>query len=80
MGYSGRSVVKSPPANAGDSDSIPGSARSLAEGNGNPLQYSYLEKSHGLTSLVGYSQLGHKLVRQDLVTKQDGCFPKVYKQ
>ena len=29
--------------NAGDADSIPGSGRSPAEGNGNPLQYSCLE-------------------------------------
>ena len=39
-------VVKNPPANAGgtrDAGSIPGSGRSLGEGNGNPLQYSYLE-------------------------------------
>ena len=27
----------------------------LEEGNGNPLQYSCLEKSHGQRSLVGYS-------------------------
>ena len=40
------SVVKNPPANAGDTgdmDSIPGSGRSPGEGNGNPLQYSCLE-------------------------------------
>ena len=30
------------------------------EGNGNPLRYSYLEKSHGWRSLVGYSPWGHK--------------------
>ena len=30
------------------------------EGNGNPLQYSCLEKSHGRRSLVGYSPWGHK--------------------
>ena len=29
---------------AGDWDSIPGSGRSPGEGNGNPLQYSYLGK------------------------------------
>ena len=29
--------------NAGDLDSIPGLRRSPGEGNGNPLQYSYLE-------------------------------------
>ena len=41
-------AVKNPPANArdsGDSGSIPGSGRSPGGGNGNPLQYSCLEKS-----------------------------------
>ena len=36
-------------------NSIPGSGRSQGEGNGNPLQYSCLEKSHGSMSLEGYS-------------------------
>ena len=35
-------VVKNPPANAEDIGLIPGSGRSLGEGNGNPLQYSCL--------------------------------------
>ena len=35
--YTGGSVVKNPPANAGDVGSIPGSRRSPGEGNGNPL-------------------------------------------
>ena len=38
----GDSGVKNPPANAGDTGSIPGSGRSPGEGNGNPLQYSCL--------------------------------------
>ena len=42
-GFPGGTVVKNPPANAGDSGSIPGSGRSPREGNGNPLQYSCLE-------------------------------------
>ena len=42
MGFPGGSVVKNPPANAGDSGLIPGSERSLEQGNGNPLQYSCL--------------------------------------
>ena len=45
MGLPGVSVVKNPPANAGDAGSIPGSGRSLGEGNGNPLQYSCLDHS-----------------------------------
>ena len=36
-------VVKNPPADAGDTGSIPGSGRSLGGGNGSPLQYSCLE-------------------------------------
>ena len=38
--FPGGSVVKNPPADAGDVGSIPGSGRSPREGNGNPLQYS----------------------------------------
>ena len=40
--------------------SIPGLGRSPGEGNGNPLQYCCLEKSHEQRSLVGYSPWGHK--------------------
>ena len=55
MGFHGGLVVKNPPANARDVGSIPGFGRSSSEGNGNPLQYSCLEKSHGWSSLIGYS-------------------------
>ena len=41
-GFPGGSVVKNPPANAGDMGLIPGSERSPGEGNSNPLQYSCL--------------------------------------
>ena len=44
-GFSGGSVGKNPPANAGDMGPIPGLGRSSREGNGNPLQYSGLENS-----------------------------------
>ena len=46
VGFLGDSVVKNPPANAGDrrdSGLIPESEISHGEGNGNPLQYYYLE-------------------------------------
>ena len=36
-------MVKNLPANAEDMGSVPGLGRSPGEGNGNPLQYSYLE-------------------------------------
>ena len=42
MAFPGGSVVKNPPANAGDVGSILGSGRSPGEGNDNPLQYSCL--------------------------------------
>ena len=42
-GFPGGSEVKNPPANAEDTDLIPGLGRSPGEGNGNPLQYSCLE-------------------------------------
>ena len=38
-------MVKRLPENSGDLGSIPGSGRSSGERNGNPLQYSCLEKS-----------------------------------
>ena len=45
LGFPGDAVVKSPPANAGDTGSIPGSGRSPGEGKGYPLQYYGLENS-----------------------------------
>ena len=54
---------KNQPAKAGDSrdvGSIPGLGRSPGGGDGNPLQYSCLKKSHGQRSLMGYSPRGHK--------------------
>ena len=36
--FPGGSVVKNPPANAGDMDSIPGPGRSPGVGNGNTFQ------------------------------------------
>ena len=43
LGFPDGSEVKASACNAGDLGSIPGSGRSPGEGNGNPLQYSYLE-------------------------------------
>ena len=49
-------VVKNLPVSVGDArdvGSISGSERSPGVGNGNPLQYSCLDKCHGLRSLAG---------------------------
>ena len=43
--FPGSSDSKASAYNAGDPASIPGLGRSPEEGNGNPLQYSYLENS-----------------------------------
>ena len=42
MGFPGGSDAKESTCNAGDLGLIPGSERSPGEGNGNPLQYSFL--------------------------------------
>ena len=42
LGFSGGSVVKNPPANAGNAGLIPGLGRSPGEGDHNPPQYSCL--------------------------------------
>ena len=57
VGFPGGSMVRIPPANAGDTRDvglIPVLERSPGGGNGNSLQYSF-RKSHEQRSLVGYS-------------------------
>ena len=56
-------MVKNLPTNAGDANSIPGSERSLREGNGfTPVFLS--AKFHGQRSLADYSPWDHKRVGQ----------------
>ena len=43
MGFPADSVGKESACDAGDPSLVPGSGRSLGEGNGKPLQYSCLE-------------------------------------
>ena len=66
--FPGGTVVKNPPASAGDGwdiGSVPGLGRSPGGAHGNPLQCSCLKKSHGQRSLVGYSPGGSQRVRHD---------------
>ena len=54
-------MVKNPPANAGDAGSIPGPGNSLEkEMTTHTTPVLLLGKSHGQSSLVGYSLWGHK--------------------
>ena len=46
--------------NSGDVGSVPGSGRSSAEGNGNPLQYSCLENPMDRGAWQDHSSWGHK--------------------
>ena len=60
VGYTVGSVMKNPPANAGDPGSTAGLGRSPENGNGNPLQYSCLgvpwtEEPGGLQSTESQS-------------------------
>ena len=67
--FSGGSDGKAFAYNAGDLGSIPGLGRSPGEGNGNPLQYSYLENAmdgrawqatvHRISPLHMYLQVGN---------------------
>ena len=70
-------MVKNPPANVGDVDSIPGSGRSPGGGNGNPLQDSHLEiqwreEAFRLQSMRS-QRAGH-----DLATKQQQQMPQIH--
>ena len=54
-GFPGGSLVKNPPANAGNPGSIPGLGRSPGEGNGHPTPVFLPGESHEQRSLEGYS-------------------------
>ena len=59
LSFSGGSVIKNQCVNAGNSVSILGSERSSEEGNGNPVQRSYLGKPMDRGKpMVGYNLWG----------------------
>ena len=64
MGIPIGSIVKNLPARMGDTVSIPGSGRSPAEGNGNPLQCSCLGNSR-TEDPGGLQSMGSQRVRHD---------------
>ena len=65
-GFPGGSVVKNPPASAGDMGLIPGSGRSPGEGNGNPLQHPCLGNPMDKEA----RQAKHRVAKSDLTTEQ----------
>ena len=63
MGFPSGSVIKNPPATAGDMGSIPGSGRSPGEGNGNHFsiftwKIPWTEEPGGLQSEGVMKELG----------------------
>ena len=63
-GFPGGSEVKASAWNSGDLGLIPGSGRFSGEGNGNPLQYSYLENPMDRGAWWA-TVMGSQRVRQD---------------
>ena len=70
MSFPGGSDGKTSACNAEDEGSIPGSERSLGEGNGNPLQYYCLENSMDRGAWWATVHGVVKRVRHNLATKQ----------
>ena len=60
MSFPGGSEVKASARNVGDLGSILGLGRSAGEGNGNPLQYSWLKNA-----MDGAASTGSQRVRED---------------
>ena len=78
-GLPGGSDGKESACNSGDPGSIPGSGWSPREGNGNPFQYSYLDKFHGWRNLACYTPCSCKesdttegLTQTDIIKWQVG--------
>ena len=69
-GFPGGTVVKNPPANAGDAGSTSGSGRSPWRRKWQPTPVFLPGKSHRQGSLAGDSPWDRKRVQHGLVTKQ----------
>ena len=73
MGFLHSLVGKSSACNAGDPGLTPGSGRSPGKGNGNPLQYSCLEKpmDRGIwqPTIQGVARVRHDLATKTKQTK-----------
>ena len=72
-------MIKNPPADAGDTGSIPQSGRSPGVGNGNPLQYSCLENPTDRGASAGCSPWGctESDTTSQLSTHTKECEPRI---
>ena len=71
-GFPGGSVTENSSTNAGDVGSISGSGRSLAEGNGYPLQYSCLENP---MNRGAWWATVHRVAKSQTQLKTKACTP-----
>ena len=75
-GFPGNSVVRNPPANAGDAGLTPGLGRSPGEENGNPVWYSFLENSMDRgawqATVMGLQRVGVTFTQTQPQTKFEG--------
>ena len=69
MAWASQWLGKNPPANTGDSGSIPGLERFPEEGNGNPL-HILVWRIPGTEEPGGLKSMGSKRVEYNSVTKQ----------
>ena len=62
-------MVKNLPVDAGNAGLIPGSGRASGEGNGNPLQYSYLgnpmDRGSWRATVKGVANFEHSLATEE---------------
>ena len=70
QGFSGGSVVKNPPAGAGDTGLTPGLGKIPWRRKWQPTPGFLPGESHEQRSLAGWRPWEHKRVRHDAVTKQ----------
>ena len=82
LGFPGGSVVKNPPANAGDMGSVSGLGGFPGEINGNPLQYSHMGNPMGRgawqATVHGVSRVGHNLASKQQLLTVMRCVPALW--
>ena len=78
QGFSSGSVVKDLSTNVEELGSIPGSGRSPEEGNGNPLQDSYLKKFPWTEEPGRLQSMGSQRVRHNLATEHTHTHTYIY--
>ena len=78
MGFPDDSVIKNPPANAGDVGLIPGLGRWPGQGNGNPLECyclgNLITGDPGGLQSMGSQRVGHNLANEQQVQQSNSTY------